>query len=166
MRTEDFGGQDICYESAMRVLVQRVSEAEVRIGDEVVAGIGPGLLVFVCAMDGDGDAEAAYLARKIARLRIFADDAGKTNLSLGDVGGAALVVSQFTLAAEWRQGNRPGFSKAAGQKMAEALYERFCELLAAEGVPVRTGEFGALMKVSLVNDGPFTIWMDSDRSPS
>lgn len=134
----------------MRVLVQRVSEANVRIGDETVAGIGPGLLLFICAMDGDGEDEAAYLARKIARLRIFADDAGKTNLSLGDVGGAALVVSQFTLAAEPLAG--------------EALYERFCDLLAAEGVPVQKGRFGALMEVSLVNDGPFTIWMDSDRS--
>lgn len=148
----------------MRVLVQRVSEANVRIGDETVAGIGPGLLLFICAMDGDGEDEAAYLARKIARLRIFADDAGKTNLSLGDVGGAALVVSQFTLAADWRKGNRPGFSRAAEPLAGEALYERFCDLLAAEGVPVQKGRFGALMEVSLVNDGPFTIWMDSDRS--
>ena len=147
----------------MRVLVQRVSEAEVRIGDEAVAGIGPGLLVFVCAMDGDGEEEAAYLARKIARLRVFADDAGKTNLSLGDVGGAVLVVSQFTLAAEWRKGNRPGFSKAAGPETGEMLYGRFCDLLAAEGVPVERGRFGALMEVRLVNDGPFTIWMDTEK---
>ena len=148
----------------MLVLVQRVSEANVRIGDETVAGIGPGLLLFICAMDGDGEDEAAYLARKIARLRIFADDAGKTNLSLGDVGGAALVVSQFTLAAEWRKGNRPGFSGAAAPVVGEVLYERFCDHLAAEGIPVQKGRFGALMEVSLVNDGPFTIWMDSDRS--
>ena len=147
----------------MRVLVQRVSQAEVRVGGETVAGIGPGLLVFVCAMDGDGEEEAAYLAGKIARLRIFADEAGKTNLSLGEVGGAALVVSQFTLAAEWRKGNRPGFSRAAEPLAGEALYGRFCDLLAAEGVPVKTGQFGAVMKVNLVNDGPFTIWMDSDR---
>ena len=147
----------------MRVLVQRVSEAKVRIGDETVAGIGPGLLLFICAMDGDGEDEAAYLARKIARLRIFADDAGKTNLSLSDVAGAVLVVSQFTLAAEWRKGNRPGFSKAAEPLAGEALYERFCDLLAAEGVPVQKGRFGALMEVSLINDGPFTIWMDSDQ---
>lgn len=157
---------DFCYENGMRVLVQRVSEAEVRIGDEVVASIARGLVVFVCAMDGDTDDEAAFLARKIAALRIFADDTGKTNLSLAEVAGAVLVVSQFTLAAEWRKGNRPGFSRAAEPKMAEALYERFCDLLAAEGVPVRTGEFGAMMKVSLVNDGPFTIWMDSDRRRS
>ena len=147
----------------MRVLVQRVSEAEVRVGGETVACIGPGLLVFVCAMAGDGEEEAAYLARKIARLRMFADEAGKTNLSLGEVGGAALVVSQFTLAAEWRKGNRPGFSRAAEPKMAEALYEHFCDRLAAEGVPVKTGQFGAMMKVNLVNDGPFTMWMDSDQ---
>ena len=150
----------------MRVLVQRVSEAEVRIGDEVVASIARGLVVFVCAMDGDTDDEAAFLARKIARLRVFADDAGKTNLSLAEVAGAVLVVSQFTLAAEWRKGNRPGFSRAAPAEAGEALYGRFCDLLAAEGVPVRTGEFGALMAVSLVNDGPFTMWMDSDRRRS
>lgn len=147
----------------MRVLVQRVSEANVRVGDETVAGIGPGLLLFICAMDDDGEEEAAFLARKIARLRIFADDAGKTNLSLSDVAGAVLVVSQFTLAAEWRKGNRPGFSRAAEPLAGEALYERFCDLLAAEGVPVQKGRFGALMEVSLVNDGPFTIWMDSDQ---
>ena len=162
MRTEDFGGQDICYERAMRVLIQRVSEAEVRVDDKIIAGIGRGLVVFVCAMDGDGEAEAAYLARKVAHLRMFADPAGKTNLSLAEVGGAVLVVSQFTLAAEWRKGNRPGFSKAAGPKTGEALCERFCDLLAAEGVPLEKGRFGAPMAVSLVNDGPFTIWMDTD----
>ena len=162
MRTEDFGGQDICYERAMRVLVQRVSEAEVQIGDEVAASIDRGLVVFVCAMGDDGEAEAAYLARKVARLRVFADEAGKTNLSLAEVGGAVLLVSQFTLAAEWRKGNRPGFSKAAGPQTGEALYEHFCHRLRAEGIPVETGQFGALMAVSLVNDGPFTIWMDTD----
>lgn len=146
----------------MRVLVQRVSEAKVRIGGEVVASIARGLVVFVCAMDGDGEEEAAYLSRKVARLRVFADEAGKTNLSLAEVGGAVLLVSQFTLAAEWRKGNRPGFSKAAGPKTGEALYEHFCHRLRAEGIPVETGQFGALMAVSLVNDGPFTIWMDTD----
>ncbi len=92
---------------------------------------------------------------------MFADPAGKTNLSLAEVGGAVLVVSQFTLAAEWRKGNRPGFSRAAPPAEGEALYERFCDLLAAEGVPLEKGRFGALMAVSLVNDGPFTIWMDT-----
>ena len=114
-------------------------------------------------MAGDGEAEAAFLARKIARLRVFADGEGKTNLSLADVGGAVLAVSQFTLAAEWRRGNRPGFSRAAEPEKGEALYEGFCDLLAAEGVPVERGRFGAKMSVSLTNDGPFTMWMDSAR---
>jgi D-tyrosyl-tRNA(Tyr) deacylase len=140
-----------------------VSEAEVRVGHEVVAGITRGLVVFVCAMDGDGEEEAAFLARKIARLRVFADDAGKTNLSLAEVAGAVLVVSQFTLAADWRKGNRPGFSRAAEPKTAEALYESFCDVLADQGVAVEKGHFGAMMKVNLVNEGPFTIWMDSDQ---
>lgn len=145
----------------MRALLQRVSEAAVRVGEETTGRIGPGLLVLVCAMDGDGEADARYLAGKIARMRLFADAEGKTNLSVRDVQGEALVVSQFTLAAEWRKGNRPGFSRAAAPDEARDLYESFCRLLAEEDVPVATGRFAASMQVSLVNDGPFTIWMDT-----
>jgi D-tyrosyl-tRNA(Tyr) deacylase len=145
----------------MRALLQRVTEAAVTVEDEVIGRIGPGLLILLCAEHGDTEEDARFLAGKIAKMRIFADDAGKTNLSVLDVNGAALVVSQFTLAADWRKGNRPGFSRAAASDVAKALYEQFCTLLAGEGVPVQTGRFAASMQVSLVNDGPFTIWMDS-----
>jgi D-tyrosyl-tRNA(Tyr) deacylase len=144
----------------MRALVQRVSEARVSVDGAVIAGIGPGLLVLVCAMRGDDDAEAAWLARKVVALRIFRDDEGRMNRALRDVGGSALVVSQFTLAAETR-GNRPGFSTAAAPDEGRRLYERFAEAVRAEGVPVATGAFGADMAVALVNDGPVTIWLDS-----
>ena len=147
----------------MRALIQRVSSASVATAGSVIGEIETGILVLICAMAGDSEPEAAFLARKIAALRIFADDAGKTNLSIGEVGGAALVISQFTLAADWRKGNRPGFSRAAPPAEGEALYEHFCDLLAAEGMPLQKGRFGAMMEVSLVNDGPFTIWMDSDQ---
>ena len=146
----------------MRALVQRVSEARVKVDGEAVGDIGPGLLVFVCAMAGDGEDQARYLAGKIAKMRLFADENGKTNRSVLDIGGEALVVSQFTLAAQWKKGNRPGFSRAAAPDQGEALYELFCDALAAEGVPVKTGQFAADMKVSLINDGPFTVWMDSE----
>ncbi len=145
----------------MRALLQRVTEAAVTVDGEAVGAIGRGLLVLLCAEHGDTEEDARWFAGKIARMRLFADEAGKTNLSVRDVGGAALVVSQFTLAADWRRGNRPGFSRAAAPEAAKALYERFCALLADEGVPVETGRFAAAMTVSLVNDGPFTIWMDS-----
>jgi D-tyrosyl-tRNA(Tyr) deacylase len=145
----------------MRALLQRVTEAAVTVEGETVGAIGPGLLVLLCAEHGDTEDDARYIAGKIARMRLFADEADKTNLSVLDVRGSALVVSQFTLAAEWRKGNRPGFSRAAAPEAARALYDRFCGLLAAEGVPVETGRFAAAMQVSLVNDGPFTIWMDS-----
>ena len=145
----------------MRALLQRVTEAAVSVDDDVIGRIGPGLLILLCAEHGDTEEDARYIAGKIAKMRIFADDAGKTNLSVLDVKGAALVVSQFTLAADWRKGNRPGFSRAAAPDVAKALYEQFCALLAGEGVPVQTGRFAASMQVSLVNDGPFTIWMDS-----
>ncbi|MEN3974165.1 D-aminoacyl-tRNA deacylase [Emcibacter sp. SYSU 3D8] len=150
----------------MLALLQRVTEAAVSVANpegkwETVGAIGPGLLVLLCAEHGDTGDDARYFAGKIARMRLFPDDAGKTNLSVRDVNGAALVVSQFTLAADWRKGNRPGFSRAAAPDEARALYEAFCALLAAEGVPVETGRFAASMQVSLVNDGPFTIWMDS-----
>lgn len=146
----------------MRVVIQRVQEASVSVGGEEIAAIGPGLLILICAVRGDGEAQAGFLAGKIAKLRIFADDEGKTNLSVRDVGGEALVVSQFTLAADWRKGNRPGFSKAAAPDEGARLYDHFCQALAGEGVPVKTGRFGALMQVSLVNDGPFTLSLDTD----
>ena len=145
----------------MKVLLQRVSEAKVQVGERVSGEIGLGLLVLICVEAGDGEAEAELLARKIGKLRIFRDEEGKMNRSLLDVGGGALVVSQFTLAADLSRGNRPGFSKAAAPEAGRALYERFCRLLGAQGLAVETGEFGAEMAVSLVNDGPVTIWMDS-----
>lgn len=123
--------------------------------------IGPGLLILVCAMQGDTEAEAARLAARIARLRIFPDAAGKMNRSLTDMRGAALVVSQFTLAADTSRGNRPGFSAAAPPADGERLYQDFARQMQQQGVPVATGRFGADMKVSLVNDGPVTIWLES-----
>ncbi len=144
----------------MRALLQRVSEAAVRVDGEVIGQTGPGLLILVCAMDGDGEAQAAALAAKVSKLRIFEDEAGKMNRSVLDVGGSALVVSQFTLAADTSRGNRPGFSTAAHPSVGEPLYEHFAAHLASLGVPVETGRFGADMKVSLINDGPVTIWMD------
>jgi D-tyrosyl-tRNA(Tyr) deacylase len=144
----------------MRALVQRVSEARVTVAGRETGAIGPGLLVLVCAMQGDSDANAAALAARVARLRIFRDDQGKMNRALLDTGGAALVVSQFTLAADTARGNRPGFSAAADPGTGARLWRAFGDALAAEGVPVAWGEFGADMAVSLVNDGPVTIWME------
>jgi len=146
--------------AAMRALIQRTTGARVTIDGGVVGEIGAGLVVLVCAMRGDGEVEADWLARKAANLRIFRDDEGRMNRSLIDVGGSALVVSQFTLAAETR-GNRPGFSTAAPPEDGRRLYERFAAELAGYGVPVATGTFGAMMQVTLVNDGPVTIWLDS-----
>lgn len=143
----------------MRALVQRVSEAAVRVDGEVLGEIGPGLLILVCAMQGDDDAKPKAMAEKLSKLRIFRDEAGKMNLSVRDVAGSALVVSQFTLAADLR-GNRPGFSTAAPPAEGERLYGRFAEEVAALGIPVEKGRFGADMKVSLVNDGPVTIWVE------
>ncbi len=145
----------------MRAIVQRVSTASVRVDGDVVGQCGTGLLVLVCAMRGDTTAQADKLASKISKLRIFQDDAGKMNLSLRDIGGSALVVSQFTLAADTK-GNRPGFSTAAPPDEGKALYEHFTDALRAAGVPSETGVFGADMKVSLTNDGPITIWLDTD----
>ena len=145
----------------MRVLLQRVSEASVSIDREILSAIGSGLVVLVCTEKGDDETEADFFARKIANIRLFADTDGKTNLSILDVGGEALVISQFTLAADWRKGNRPGFSAAADPETAERIYEYLCKQLAAEGVPLKTGRFRSHMAVSLVNDGPMTIWMDS-----
>ena len=145
----------------VRALIQRVSEARVTVEGAVLGEIGPGLLVLVCAMQGDTEAQADKLAAKIAKLRIFKDAADRMNLSVRDVSGAALVVSQFTLAAETK-GNRPGFSTAAAPDEGKRLYEHFAATLQAEGVPVATGRFGADMKVSLINDGPVTIWLDTE----
>lgn len=146
----------------MRALLQRVTEASVTVDGEVIGEIGSGLLILICAMQGDTKAEADKLAAKIGKLRIFHDDAGKMNRSVLDAGGAALVVSQFTLAADTRRGNRPGFSTAASPDEGKALYEYFAAQVAAQGLTVATGRFGADMKVALVNDGPVTIWMDTD----
>lgn len=145
----------------MRAVLQRVSEAEVTVDGATVGRCGAGLLVLVCAMQGDTGAEAERLAGKVARLRIFRDEAGRMNRSLLDTGGGALVVSQFTLAADTSRGNRPGFSTAAAPDEGRRLYEQFAGALAALGVPVETGQFGGDMRVSLVNDGPVTIWMES-----
>jgi D-tyrosyl-tRNA(Tyr) deacylase len=147
----------------VRVLLQRVSRAEVRVGDEVVGSIGQGLLVFVGVGLGDDEVTATSLGRRIADLRIFADEVGRTNRSLVEIGGAALVVSQFTLYADTRRGRRPGFTNAAPPAVAIPLYERFCTALEVAGIPVARGRFGAAMAVELVNDGPFTIWLDTDE---
>ncbi len=146
----------------MRALVQRVAAASVAVDRAVIGEIGPGLLILVCAMQGDTEAEADRLAAKIAKLRIFRDDEGRMNRSVADIRGSALVVSQFTLAADTSRGNRPGFSTAAPPAEGERLYEYFAGRMQAEGLPVATGRFGADMAVSLVNDGPVTIWLDTD----
>ena len=147
----------------MRALLQRVSHAEVRVDGGKVGEIGRGLVVFVGVGPDDDEAVSDGLARQVAELRIFADEEGRTNRSLLDVGGGALVVSQFTLFADTRRGRRPGFTAAAPPHQAERLYERFATALGALGVPVATGRFGAVMAVELVNDGPFTIWLDTNQ---
>jgi D-aminoacyl-tRNA deacylase len=147
----------------VRAVVQRVSEATVSVDGDVVAACGRGLVVLLGVAAGDADADAARLAGKVARLRIFENDEGRFDLSLVDVGGEALVVSQFTLIADSRRqkGTRPDFSRAAPRDMAEPLYERFCDALREAGVPVHTGVFAARMAVSLVNDGPVTIILET-----
>lgn len=144
----------------MRALIQRVSSASVTTEAGVVGQIENGLLIFVCAMRDDTDKESDWLARKIVNLRIFRDDADRMNRSLLDTGGSALVVSQFTLAAETK-GNRPGFSTAAPPEEARLLYEDFSTRIRSLGLVVQNGVFGADMKVALVNDGPVTIWLDT-----
>ena len=144
----------------MRALIQRVTTANVVVDGAEIGAIDQGLLIFVCAMQGDADAVTAQLSIKIRKLRIFLDDAGKMNKSLVDTGGSALIVSQFTLAADMSRGNRPGFSQAAPPSEGERLYEKFVDDMRGLGIPVVTGQFGADMKVSLTNDGPVTIWMD------
>ena len=145
----------------MRALIQRVTAATVTVDGRVTGQIGPGLLVLVCAMQGDDESAAEKLAARVAKLRIFRDEADKMNRSLLDTGGAALVVSQFTLAADTRTGNRPGFSSAAAPDLGRALYESFADALRKLGIRVETGEFAADMQVSLTNSGPVTIWLDT-----
>jgi len=147
--------------NAVRALLQRVSEASVTIDGERVGAIGAGLLVLLGVEQGDGEGEIEYLARKIANMRVFEDEAGKMNRSVIDIGGKVLAVSQFTLCADTSRGNRPGFSYAAPPEIANPLYERFCAALADLGVAVETGRFAADMKVALVNNGPVTIWLDT-----
>lgn len=144
----------------MRALIQRVTEASVTVDGAVIGEIGAGLLVLACAMQDDTKANADALAAKISKLRIFTDAAGKMNRSVLDTDGAALVVSQFTLAADTSRGNRPGFSTAAKPDEGRALYEYFAGQLRGHGIPTATGQFGADMAVGLVNDGPVTIWME------
>jgi len=147
----------------MRVLIQRVRESAVTVNGETVGAIGPGLTVLVGVGPDDGEAEAALLARKTAELRIFEDADGKTNLAITDVGGAVLVISQFTLYADCRKGRRPSFIRAAPPALAEPLVARFTDLLRTHGLTVAEGRFGTHMVVSIVNDGPFTIWLDTDE---
>lgn len=147
----------------MKVFLQRVSSAQVTLPDtgEVTGAIDKGLCILVCAEPDDTQEVVAYMARKVALMRIFEDAQGKMNKSVLDVGGACLVVSQFTLAAEWRKGNRPGFSGAAAPEKAEQLYQSFCQELRALGLPTEQGRFAAHMQVEIHNDGPVSIWMDS-----
>jgi len=144
----------------MKAVVQRVTEARVRVRGEPVGEIGRGLCILLGVARDDGAAEARRLAEKVARLRIFEDDEGRFDRSLPDVGGEALVVSQFTLLADTAKGNRPSFGEAAGQEQAEPLYEAFCSALRELGVRVETGAFGERMAVELVNDGPVTIVLE------
>ena len=145
----------------MRVLLQRVSRATVAVDGGETGSIGRGFLALVGVTHEDDVAAAEKLAAKTARLRVFADEAGLMNLALGDVGGAVLAVSQFTLYADTRRGNRPSFTGAAAPEQGEAVYEAFVEALRAEGAPVETGVFGAHMQVELVNDGPMTILLET-----
>ncbi len=146
----------------MRALIQRVTYGKVTVAGRTVAEIGAGLVILLGIAPGDGDPEIDYLTRKIAEMRIFEDEAGKLNRSVCDVGGEAIVVSQFTLYANTRKGRRPSFNRAARPEIAEPLVERFARKLAARGVPTQTGEFGAYMQVEIHNDGPVTIWMERE----
>lgn len=145
----------------MRALIQRVTEARVSVNDAVIGEIGEGLLILICAMQGDVEKDADHLAAKIAKLRVFRDEDGRMNRSLLDIKGAALVVSQFTLAADTSRGNRPGFSTAAPPADGDRLYQYFAARIADQGIATATGRFGADMAVNLINDGPVTIWMES-----
>lgn len=144
----------------MRVLLQRVSRAEVRVDERTTGRIGRGYLLLVGLTHGDDEARLSWMADKVAGLRLFADGEGKMNLALADVGGAVLVVSQFTLYGDAAKGRRPSFIDAARPEEAIPLYERFIALLRSHGLLVETGEFGAMMQVDLINDGPVTLWLE------
>ena len=147
----------------MRCVVQRVSDAYVTSEGEETGRIGRGLMVLIGVSCEDTERDVKYMAEKVPNLRIFEDEAGKTNRSLADVDGQVLVVSQFTLYADCKHGNRPSFTSAGAPDTARTLYERFCEMVRTDMGEVQTGEFGADMQVSLVNSGPFTIWLDTDQ---
>lgn len=148
----------------MRAVIQRVARGRVSVSERTTADIGPGLVILLGIGPQDGEEQACYLARKIALLRIFEDQAGKINLSVQDIGGEAIVVSQFTLYADTRKGNRPSFVNAAPPEIASPLVDRFVDLLRSEhNIPTQTGEFGAHMVVEITNDGPVTIWLDTDN---
>jgi D-tyrosyl-tRNA(Tyr) deacylase len=149
----------------LRALIQRVTQASVTVDGEVVGAIGRGFLVLLGVTHADGLREAEWLARKTAGLRVFDDAEGKMNLALADVGGGALVVSQFTLYGDARKGRRPDFLQAARPEQAESLVDAFVARLRGEGIPVETGRFRAAMQVALVNDGPVTLWIDSVDMP-
>ncbi|MEJ5241136.1 MAG: D-aminoacyl-tRNA deacylase [Anaerolineales bacterium] len=144
----------------MRLVLQRVLRARVLVDGETVAEIGPGLLILLGIAPSDNEEVARFLAEKVATLRIFEDQEGKTNLSIQDVQGEALVVSQFTLYADTRKGRRPSFTDAAPPQVAAPLVERFAQLLQEQGIPTQTGRFGAHMLVEIHNDGPFTLWLE------
>ena len=153
----------MCYNGLMRAVVQRVSRASVKVGDELAGEIGKGLLVLLGVAQEDTEADADYLAEKIAGLRIFEDDAGKMNLSVEDVGGAVLAVSRFTLLGDVRRGKRPSFDAAARPERARELYEYFVERVRALGLRCETGRFQEMMEVELINSGPVTILLDSKK---
>lgn len=144
----------------MRALIQRVSKAGVAVNGQTISSIEKGLLILLGVGHGDGEEQARFLAEKIANLRIFEDEQGKTNLSILDVNGEAIVVSQFTLYADTRKGRRPSFTDAALPDVAEPLVDRFAEFLRGHGVPTQSGQFGAHMEVEIHNDGPVTIWLE------
>ena len=147
----------------MIAVLQRASEGKVTVEDRITGEIDSGLVLLLGVAQGDTESDADFLADRIAGFRVFNDDQGKMNRSIRDVNGSALVISQFTLAGDWRKGRRPSFTSAAPPEEGERLYEYFCDQLRKLEVPVKTGEFGAMMKVSLINDGPVTFVMDSHK---